>query len=109
MKKYLSAILVCLLSVNMVCAKDYAKLQIKEMKHAQKYGTTQKYLNNNIVAPQTEIAVSNRGLKDPKLIKLGNYEKIDEQSYNQKLENVRSCSWGWRAVWQGVSWIRIIA
>lgn len=86
MKKYLSAILVCLLSVNIVCAKDYAKLQIKEMKHAQKYGTTQKYLNNNIVAPQTEIAVSNRGLKDPKLIKLGNYEKIDEQSYNQKLE-----------------------
>ena len=47
MKKIVILSLALLICSQYVLAKDYAKLQIKEMKHAQKYATTQKVLQNN--------------------------------------------------------------
>ena len=43
MKKSLVILLAILFLGNCVLAKDYAKLHMKEMKHAQKYSTTKKY------------------------------------------------------------------
>ena len=40
MKKIIIFVSVLALSLSGVQAKDYVKMQIKEMKHAQKYGTT---------------------------------------------------------------------
>ena len=47
MKKIITLLLIGVFSVNCAIARDYAALQIKEMKHAQKYNTTQKYFFNS--------------------------------------------------------------
>lgn len=86
MKKIVLLLCASVLTINFAYSRDYAKLQLKEIKHAQKYQTTQKYfenaahtkLNNN---PNT----TNINIKDPKLIKLGNYEIIEDNLYNDKL------------------------
>ena len=81
--------ILCFIFVLTVCsleAKDYAKMQIKEMKHAQKYGTTQKVLQNkmpNIVNKTTNASYT---LKDPKIMKFGDYEIIPKTKYDAKLK-----------------------
>lgn len=85
MKKIILILMVLSLTICNVFARDYAKLQIKEMKHAQKYGTTQKYLNNSYETKSDMSAHANKNLKDPKLIKLGSYEEIDREAYENKL------------------------
>ncbi len=86
MKKILIFALVCTFFVNCSEAKDYAKMQIKEMKHAQKYATTQKVLNKST---NTNIAIkpaSTLNLKDPGIMRFGNYDKISSAKYNEKLK-----------------------
>lgn len=85
MKKLLIIALLFSLCSNFAEAKDYAKLQIKEMKHAQKYGTTQKVLQNQNIQlyPKT---VATLNIKDPKIMKFGNYEKISNEKYNAKIK-----------------------
>ena len=71
------------IGINQVYARDYAELQIKEMKHAQKYGTTKQYLNKK------NINYANQNLlqiKDPKIIKICNYNEIPEKKYEAKLQ-----------------------
>lgn len=81
MKKLLLLMAVCLLFTSVSDARDYAKLQAKEIKHAQKYGTTNKILNKSY-APAV-VNVSN--IKDPKLIKIGNYQDIPKAKYEAKI------------------------
>lgn len=86
MKKFVVCMMMLAFASNAVVARDYAKLQIKEMKHAQKYGTTQTFLQ----AGQLSLTPNNPqilGIKDPKIMKIGNYQKIDEKAYNQKLKS----------------------
>lgn len=72
MKKILILLMVSLLGANYASAKDYAQMQIKEMQHAQKYNTTQKFfynqdkiLNNfNYYASKPS---QNQYIKDPKI------------------------------------------
>ena len=85
MKKILITVAVLALALNTVYAKDYVKMQIKEMKHAQKYGTTQKVLQHKNAQITPTIAVQSN-IKDPKIMKFGHYEKISEDKYNEKLK-----------------------
>jgi len=86
MKKFIIFISVLALSLSGVQAKDYVKMQIKEMKHAQKYGTTKTVLQNrtNNIA-QSNIA-SNIQIKDPKIMKFGDYEIIPQDKLDKKLK-----------------------
>lgn len=90
MKKLLIVAIIGFLSFNSAYGRDYAKLQIKEMKHAQKYGTTNKYYENAAhvknVNNENLPTLANKNLKDPKILKLNNYEIIDEDKYKVKLE-----------------------
>jgi len=85
MKKFIIFLTVLAVGMSTVQAKDYAKMQIKEMKHAQKYGTTKKVLQNeqkNI----TPVSVARLDIKDPKIMKFGHYDKIATDKYNAKLK-----------------------
>lgn len=80
MKKLSILILtLCIVSLG-AQARDYAKLQVKEMQHAQKYGTTNKYLSDTASFK----ANTNMKLRDPKIIKIGNYEKISNSDFAKK-------------------------
>ena len=91
MKKILILLMVCLFGANYASAKDYAQMQIKEMKHAQKYNTTQKYFYNqdkilNNFNYYTSKPNQNQYIKDPKIFKLPDYQEIDETKYQAKSE-----------------------
>ncbi|MBP3821119.1 M48 family metallopeptidase [bacterium] len=88
MKNFWILLFVGILSVNAVFARDYAKLQEKEMKHAQKYGTTNKYFENENISNKVnkELPVNiNFEIKDPKLLKLDSYEKINSLDLKKKI------------------------
>ncbi len=85
MKKLSILLIAVMLTTCVVEAKDYAKMQIKEMKHAQKYGTTQKVLQNQ--TQNTEHTVSAvSGIKDPKIMKFGDYDVISKTAYDGKIK-----------------------
>ena len=48
MKKFVVLLSALVLTLSYAEAKDYVKMQVKEMQHAQKYGTTQKVLQNKV-------------------------------------------------------------
>ncbi len=79
MKKVIWSIVLCFVFNNSVYAKDYAKIQIREMEKAQKYSTTDRYY-----ADYTEDNVFNKNIKDPKLIHLGGYSTIEQSKLNAK-------------------------
>lgn len=83
MRKVLIFLVICLVTTSTVSARDYAKLQVKEMKHAQKYGTTNKYFSPN---RQYNAPVTNLKLKDPGIMKFGEYKIISDADFNAKLE-----------------------
>lgn len=86
MKKLLALLMGLLILQGCSEARDYTKLHMKEMKHSQKYGSTQyhttipTYVNNITPAYTTD-------LKDPHLIKVGQYDIIDVDKYNAKLKS----------------------
>lgn len=65
-------------------AKDYAKMQIKEMQHAQKYNTTKKVLKEQ--SEYTPKISQTLNIKDPKIMKFGNYSIISESKMKEKLK-----------------------
>ena len=71
----------CIFISAAVEARDYAKLHVKEIKHAQKYGVSAKY--NNSYAPDVNVTAKN--IKDPKLLKIGDYKEISDSQYQEKL------------------------
>lgn len=86
MKKLLALLMGLLILQGCSEARDYTKLHLKEMKHSQKYGSTQfrtetpTYVNNITPVYTTE-------LKDPNLLKVGRYDIIDDEKYNAKLKS----------------------
>lgn len=86
MKKIIILLTAILLVQSYCDAKDYAKLQIQEMKHAQKYNTTKKYVpaaqSYSVNLPTTV----NTRIKDPKIMKFGNYEKVSKTKYDEKIK-----------------------
>ena len=86
MKKSLVILLAILFLGNCVLAKDYAKLHMKEMKHAQKYSTTKKYFEEaDTKTGKSAKKVSSVEIKDPKLLVFGNQEEINPEKYNKKI------------------------
>lgn len=88
MKKLLFLLIFCIIFQPMVQARDYVKLHMKEMKHAEKYGATDQYFADysNEIKNKKENK-NNILLKDPKLIVLGGYDDKTLQEYNNKLKN----------------------
>ena len=86
MKKLLIILAFSALTICYVDARDYTKLQVKEMKHAQKYGTTKNVVQSTDIEKPKTINSSHLQLKDPKIMKFGNYEQISEKNYNAKLK-----------------------
>ena len=91
MRKTLLLVMVCTLGINCAYARDYAQLQIKEMQHAQKYNTTQKFFYNqdkilNNFNYYTSKPSQNSYIKDPKIFKLADYKDVDEAKYEAKLK-----------------------
>lgn len=87
MKKLLFILMFCLLFQPMADARDYVKLHMKEMKHAQKYGATDQFFadySDEIKAKKEK--KDNIILKDPKLITLGGYDEKILQGYDKKLK-----------------------
>ncbi len=82
MKKILFLTLALIVTCANCNAKDYAKLHIKEMQKSQKYASSKTYFAD--YAPQTS-TVNNFEIKDPKLIKLGDYKDISDAQYKAKI------------------------
>lgn len=81
MKKILTVLLLCFILQSASEARDYAKLHMKELKHAQKYGTA-----NTFFADYSDSkTASDMKIKDPGIFKIGNYEVIPEAKYKEKL------------------------
>jgi len=88
MKKFLilfSALSVLSFMFSPAEAKDYVKTQIKELKHAQKYGTTKKVTQNKTYNFDSSSVIS-ENIKDPHIMKFGDYEKISKAQYEEKLK-----------------------
>ena len=86
MKKILISIVFVCTFINCVFARDYAKLQINEMKNAQKYGTTQKYFSDETSKYDEKSTKVKQDIKDPKLLKFGSEETISSAKYNAKIK-----------------------
>ena len=88
MKKLLFLFIFCLLFQPIAEARDYVKLHMKEMKHAQKYGATEQYFADySDEIKNKKEKKDNIILKDPKLITLGGYDEKTLQEYEKKLKN----------------------
>ena len=85
MKKILILCVVLALGFSYAEAKDYVKTQVKEMKHAQKYATTKNVVQNR--TQDFDIAsITPANIKDPHIMKFGDYKKIPAADYNAKLK-----------------------
>lgn len=84
MKKIALLLLFCFLAQPLVMAKDFAKMQEKEMKKAQRYNTTSKYYADY---SKPETSQVNTSLKDPKLLKLSGYDSIPKDKFIAKMNS----------------------
>lgn len=82
MKKILFFVIFCIIFQPMAQARDYVKLHVEEMKHAQKYGATEQYFADYSIKNKDKDKIE---LKDPKLIKLDGYVEKDLAKYNAKI------------------------
>lgn len=86
MKKLFIVFLSMVFVSTCAIARDYTKIQKKEMGHAQKYGSTNRYFGN--YNQNVEFANRKPTVKDPKIIKLGAaYTVINDYDYKAKLES----------------------
>lgn len=85
MKKFILLLVVCMLVQTSVLAKNYTKLHMKEMQHAQKYETTGKYFDR----PVTQQIMSD--VKDPKIFKINDFEDVSDSDFAKKIsaDNVK--------------------
>ena len=88
MKKLIFLIIFSLFLQPVVEARDFVKLHLEEMKHAEKYGATDQYFADysNKEVKKQKIKQENIELKDPKLIKLGGYDDRVIAKYSEKVQ-----------------------
>ena len=80
MKKFLVLLAGLMLVQNVTIARDYTKLQIKEVQHAQKYNNVDKHFQNH----ETNEQFTNKRntIYDPQIIKLGiDYTVVNNNDY----------------------------
>ncbi len=85
MKKIILLLVLCALVQLNADARDYTKLHMKEMKHAQKYETTSKYFERPAVQ-QVKADV-----KDPKIFRVNDFTPVSNADYTKKIsaDNVK--------------------
>ena len=84
MKKFLVILLGIILIQNISIARDYTKLQIKEMQHAQKYNNAERHFKNYDVNQSFNY---NTSVYDPGVINLGvKFEPVNSEAYTEKLQ-----------------------
>lgn len=83
MKKFTILLIFCLCFQAIAYSRDYTKLQVKEAKHAQKYGTTKKYTAKYTQPVYRSVVVSD--IKDPKQFKIADFKPVSEEKYNKKI------------------------
>lgn len=83
MKKILYILVLLFLVQNTSEAINYKKLHMQEMRTSQTYGSTNKYFKD--YSEPVKAQTFDFTIKDPKLIKLGNYQEISDAKYNEKL------------------------
>ena len=85
MKKIILLLVLCALVQLNAEARDYTKLHMKEMKHAQKYETTSKYFEKPAVQ-QVKADV-----KDPKIFRVNDFTPVSNADYTKKIsaDNVK--------------------
>lgn len=83
MKKFLLVLILLSISTTSVYAKSYVDKQLKQMEKNVKSNSIQIH-EKNYTSDAIKI-VSPTKIKDPKLIKLSDYEEISEKDYNAKL------------------------
>lgn len=85
MKKFILLLVLCSFASLSSEARDYTKLHVKEMKHAQKYETTGKYYER----PAVQQVQS--GIKDPQIFKVNDFHPISDSDYAKKIsaDNVK--------------------
>ena len=81
MKKILILGIIVSLCQSSCFAKDYAKQYMKQMKKNHEYRIENTYIKQSSNTQESQ----NLNIKDPKLIKLGNYEEISSKNYKAKL------------------------
>lgn len=81
MKKILMLFAVVLFFNTACDAKDYAKIQLKELKKSQKYDATEKYYADYSKQDSVDLGFE---IKDPKLIKLQGYEFVSPDKLKAK-------------------------
>ena len=84
MKKILCLTVALLIGTN-VLAGSYIDRQLKEAKKNTKYNTVKTQLKDSSYADLYIQKQDIKNIKDPKLIKLSNFEPIDEKLYQKKL------------------------
>lgn len=86
MKKIITFAVISAFALCSVEASDYVKMQVKEMKKAQKYGTTQKVVQNENNNTCQITVSSNLSIKDPKIMNFGDYKKINNTDFEAKIK-----------------------
>lgn len=81
MKKIVMLMVLSLVFSSTCYAKDYAKIQLKELQKSQKYDATNKYYADYSKPSQAEVGFE---IKDPKLIKLKGYEYVSPEKLKAK-------------------------
>lgn len=85
MKKFLVLLAGLMLVQNVTIARDYTKLQIKEVQHAQKYNNVDKHFQN--YETNEQFTNKRNTIYDPQIIKLGiDYTVVNNNDYAQKLK-----------------------
>ena len=84
MKRF-ALVCLCMMFCSTVFARDYVKLQAKEMGHAQKYCTTKRYFNSKETSENVETK-TNVVVKDPHIMKVAEYKKVDPKKYEEKIK-----------------------
>lgn len=84
MKRF-ALVCLCMMVCSTVFARDYVKLQAKEMGHAQKYSTTKIYFDSKETSENVE-AKTNIVVKDPHIMRVAEYKKIDPKKYEEKIK-----------------------
>lgn len=79
MKKVILLLVFCAFAQMSVEARDYTKLHMKEMQHAQKYETTGKYFDRQ------DVAQVKTDIKDPKIFKVNDFTAVSDSDYAKKI------------------------
>lgn len=91
MKKFAILVLGLLLITGICSARDYTRMQEKELKHANKYNNVDKYFEDKTDSKYNLNDFKRPEVKDPHLMKFGDYKIISNSDYKAKMSEDDAC------------------